>query len=262
MLTIFAFLLLCISCGYAQNTVMPSGRPITYRIGVGFAGEYASIDVDVKNKPDVLFPEDGDFSTNVHHSCRKFQISPSIELGTFLHDTYYLGFSLSKSYTNARSSMKVPMTNNYNFEHTFNFQNYVNAFFKVGYKPTSNIMFFGLFGPSFANWSHKTKVFYYNKAYSVDSTADLKNFESHIKTTGLGLGAGVEYRVSKNAIVSFQYGMHLHRTKTINYDYTYDQLIIEDDGFPNYAERNGGVQKKVRLSHSSIGLKFSYFFSF
>lgn len=258
------FILLLLNTFYscAQASLVPSGRSVTYRVGGGFAGEYASIDVDVKNKPTVVASEDGEFSSNGHHVCRKFQISPNIELGAFLYGKYYLGFSLSKSYTNAKSSMKVPMTTIYNFEHKFKLKNYVNAFFNMGYKPTPSLMLFCSIGPSFANWSHGTKVFYYDQMDSFDSKKDLKNSDSPIKSTGLGLGAGVEYWVSKNATVSFKYGLNLHRAKTIRYDYTYDQLVLNDAGLPNIPERNGDAQKSVRLTHSTIGLRFSYFFSF
>ena len=153
------------------------------------------------------------------------------------------------------------MTTVYNFEHKFNLKSYIDAFVKIGYKPMSNLMFFGLIGPSLANWSHKTRLYYYNKSPSVNSTKDINNAESHIKTTGLGFGGGIEYWATKNATVSFQYAMHIHRTKNIHYDSKYDLLEITSGGIEP-VNRNTDVQKSVRLTYSTIGLRFSYFFSF
>lgn len=263
-LNISALLLSCTSYCCAQDASASPGRVITYRIGGGFAGEYASIDADVQNRPDVVFPGDGDFSSNTHQSCRKFQMSPNAEFGAFLYDKYYLGFSLSKHYTHAQSSLRVPMTTLYYFKHKFRLESYVDAFLKIGYKPMSNLMFFGLVGPSFADWSHKTKVFYYDKGLDDDlsSTKNLKKSKTNVKTTGLGFGGGMEYWVTKNATVSFQYALHLHPTKNIRYNSQYDQLVLDAGGMPDLVERNNSVQKSVSLSYSTIGLRFSYFFSF
>ena len=260
-LKIASVLFLSAAYGCAQNAVTPSGRMFTYRIGGGFAGEYASIDADVQNRP-AFFPGDGDFSSHFHHSCRKFQMSPSIELGAFLYDTYYLGFVFSKHYTHVKSSMKVPMTYVYNFEHTLGLKSYLNAFLKIGYKPTPRMLFFGLIGPSFANWSHNTRLFKYSNEDRNDATKDIKNSEMRIKTTGLGFGGGMEYWVSKNTTVSFQYTAHVHRAKNIRYDYRYDLLVPDDEGFTVPIKRNGYSEKSVRLSYSTIGVRFSYFFSF
>jgi opacity protein-like surface antigen len=246
----------------AQNSLVPSGRSITYRIGAGLVGEYNSIDVDVKNNPTVIFPEDGDFSSNVHHVCKKFNISPSIELGAFLYDTYYFGFLLVKNFTHVKSVMKVPMTSVFNFQHTFQLKSYIDTFLKIGYRPAANVMFYGLVGPSFANWSHKTKVFYYNEEKSHSSTADINNSVSHVKSTGLGFGAGAEFWLGKNATVSFQYAMHLHRPKTIRYMSGYNVMFRDEGGIANNVDRDHDVQKKVRLTHSTIAVRFSYFFSF
>ena len=263
-LNISTLLLLFTSYGWAQNASISPARMITYRIGGGLAGEYASIDADVINRPDVVFPGDGDFSSNTHHSCRKFQMSPNAEFGAFLYDKYYLGFSLSKHYTHAQSSLRVPMTTLYYFKHKFRLESYVDAFLKFGYKPMSNLMFFGLVGPSFADWSHKTKVFYYDKGLDDDlsSTKNLKKSKTNVKTTGLGFGGGMEYWVTKNATVSFQYALHLHPTKNIRYDSEYTQLSLNDIGHGDLVDRNSSVKKNVRLTYSTIGLRFSYFFSF
>ncbi|MBA4249000.1 MAG: hypothetical protein C0432_04220 [Candidatus Puniceispirillum sp.] len=239
---------------YAQKaTLSPPARSITLRVGGGLATEYVSIDIDVKNKPSIIDPDDGEFSSNGHHLNKKLSFVPHVECGVFFDNTHYLGLLLSINFINAKASMKVPMTWVYNFKHSYHLKNYTNLSLKFGYKLSSNIMFFCLVGPSFSNWYHQTKTF-----YSDASEVVLKNAESRIKAKGLGVGAGIEYWLSKNTTVSFQYGLQLYKPKTINYDYTYEQKV--DDPIPE--TRNGNAQKKVRLTHSSIGLRFSYFFSF
>jgi opacity protein-like surface antigen len=254
--------LLYTSHGFSQHPLTPNGHGLTYRLGIGLAGEYSSINVDVKNRPAAADPLDGDFSSHAHQSCRKFQLSPGIELGAFLHDTYYFGFTLTKSFVNAQSSINVPMTTFFHFEHSFKLKNYINAFLKCGYKPTQHIMFFGLIGPSYATWSDNTKDVYayqdsHNTTRIVGDTTDVS-----LKSRGIGLGGGVEYWATKDVTVSLQYGIHLHKAKNIHYNYSYAQLGFGDDGLPNYQTRNGSGQKKVRLSYSTITLRLSYFFSF
>lgn len=247
---------------YAQQAIHSALTPsVTFRAGAGLAAEYASIDIDVKNKPSIIDPDDGEFSSNGHHSNRKLNIAPHVECGAFFYDKYYLGILLSMNFINAKSSMKVPMTWVYNFKHSYYLKNYMNISFKFGYNVAPNIMFFGLLGPSFSNWIHETKCFFY-EPLNGDQARSVKNTESRVKTTGLTLGVGIEYWLGKNAIIGLQYGLHLYKPKTINYDYTYEQMVYSPTLGVDAETRNGNAQKKVRLTHSSIGLRFSYFFSF
>lgn len=254
---------LSFSYSFAQQSISPPLKINDLRFGGGLGAEMASIDIDLKNKPSIIDPLDGEFSyKGGHQSNRKFQISPHIELGAFLNDQYYLGLLLSVKFTNAQSSTKSPLTTFHNFLHHYKFKNYVNLSLKFGYKLAPNIVFFGSIGPSFANWRHQTNTFYYDNVTS-GSIVDIQSTQSRFKTTGLGLGAGIEYWINKNTTISFHYDFNIYKPKTTNYNFEYiAQIHATTSPYIAFVKRRGNIQKKQQLTHSSIGLRFSYFFSF
>ena len=254
-------------CSLVLNGIPVYGETVTpipaalmaYRVGVGIAGEYASIHAHLKNRP---LDDDNDlsdaFATDTHHACHKFQISPGFELGMFAAKRYYLGFVLNKHYTSVSSAMKISVGNNFSFDHELKLKSYTNLFLKFGYKIVPNIMCYGLVGPSFANWSHKSKTYLHDSVKNSKQVFALS--EMNNKTTGLGLGGGIECSANDNYAVSLEYNFNIHKAKYLSYKSFYNQPDATY-GAVSYDATPADVQKSVRLSYSTIGLRFSYFFS-
>jgi opacity protein-like surface antigen len=240
-------------------TPMPAAL-MTYRVGVGIAGEYASIHAHLKNRP---LDDDNDlsdaFATDTHHACHKFQISPGFELGVFAAKRYYLGFVLNKHYTSASSAMKTSVGNNFSFDHELKLKSYVNLFLKFGYKIIPNMMCYGLVGPSFANWSHNSKTYLHDAVKNTKKVYALSEMNS--KTTGFGVGGGVEYSINDKYSVSLDYTLSMHRAKNLSYKSFYNEPVSLF-GAVGYDATPADVQKSVRLTYSTIGVRLSYFFSF
>ena len=254
---LFSYLFfLCNIQVFGQGSATASHSLLMYRIGAGIAAEYASIEGHLKNRP--LNPEDDanpaneNFASDAHHSCRKFQVSPGVELGVFIAKDYYLGLAVSYHNTNAQNVMYTSIGQAIHFEHELKLKSYTDLFLKFGYKIMPKIMFYGLLGPSFANWSHNSKTIYYNTTLKRKSVEALSQMNK--KTTGLGVGTGVEYFINDKYSINLNYTINMHKAKKLRYLSSYNT----DTWDTVYTD----VQKSVRLTYSTIGVRFSYFFSF
>ncbi|MES2253156.1 MAG: outer membrane beta-barrel protein [Pseudomonadota bacterium] len=256
-------------CG--QHAASTSGRFVTYRVGVSVAGEYASIDGHLKNRPlnsfDLANIANDNFASDAHHTCHKFQISPGFELGALIAQQYYLGFVLSKHYTHASNTMNTSIGDAIHFEHQLKLTSYTNLFLKFGYKIIPNVMFYGLVGPSIANWSHNSKTFFYDPARNYKEV--LVASKMNKKTTGFGIGGGIEYVINNKYAINMEYTLSMHKAEYARYRSSYNNHNVYYDPtyglyhpFVNPETISADVQKNVRLSYSTIGLRFSYFFSF
>jgi hypothetical protein len=250
---------------YGKDTVSPSSNFVTYRVGASIAGEYTSIDGHLKNRP-ASSVDDGNlarenFASDAHHICRKAQISPGFEFGTFIAQHYYLGFVLSHHFTNASNPMKTSIGNSFHFEHQLKLKSYTSLFLKFGFKMMPNVMFYGLVGPSFANWSHNSKTIYLDSTNGAKKV--LASSEMNKKTIGFGIGGGIEYLKNEKYAINMDYTLNMHKAEGSGYHSSYNKPI-EDPVWDVIVFKTlpANVQKSVRLSYSTIGLRFSYFFSF
>ena len=260
----FCIIFLNILLVYGQNTASPPARFVTYRVGVGIAGEYASINGHLKNRH--LNPvDDGNFAnknfaSDTHHTCHKFQISPGFELGAFIAQQYYLGLVGNKHFTNATRTMNTPIGSAVYFEHQLKLKSYTNLLLKFGYKVISKVMFYGLLGSSFANWSHNSKTIYQIPETSHKEIYALS--EMNKKTTGFAVGCGIEYLKNNKYAVSMEYTLNMHKAAHLRYQSGYNNPVPTFGSIIVYDATPADVQKSVRLTYSTIGLRFSYFFSF
>jgi opacity protein-like surface antigen len=129
-------------------------------------------------------------------------------------------------------------------------RSYTDAFIKFGYKPIRQVMFYGLVGPSIADWSHTTQQISVNGTTGVDKP--INEFDMKEKTVGLGVGGGIEYLIKDKYAISFEYAFHKHRSKSVNRTMTYYK-------YPNYLQST--FIKTVQPSYSTFAIRLSYFFS-
>jgi len=245
-----------------KSAILPS-RSVTYRVGVGIAAEYASIDVRLKNMPiDSIHGElytNQIFASDAHHMRHKFQISPGFELGAFIAEQYYVGLAWNKHYAGASNRIKTSIGEGIYFDHQLKLRSYTDLFLKFGYKIIPKVLFYGLVGPSFANWSHDSTMCFCGELQNeVYHKSKMNN-----KTTGFGFGGGIEYAINEKYSINMEYTINIHKMVCKNYQAGY--ISNREDpvyGFYDPQLIDARVQKSVRLSYSTIGLRFSYFFSF
>lgn len=249
-------LFICQSLGLCAHKIGSNApNPNQYRVGVSLAGEYASIDLALHNRTSESLREEGTYSSNAHHSCSKLQLSPGVEFGLKIMDDYYLGVMVNYHYTRVATHIKNSLPYSYFMEHEFKLKSSTDALLKFGYRPKQKLTFYGLAGPSFASWEHNTRTVLLDGA-------DLKirrysGFKK--KTIGIGCGAGVEYIIRDKYALDFNYTFTMHRAQSVNYKTSY---VGVNPTAPYFSDRVLDVQKSVRLTYSTIGLRFSYFFSF
>lgn len=92
--------LFCDATGFCQDSVLTTNRSVVYRVGGTLAGEYASIDGHLKNRPtkkeDSNNIANENFASDAHHTCHKFQVSPGLEFGASINKFYYLGLTVTR----------------------------------------------------------------------------------------------------------------------------------------------------------------------
>jgi opacity protein-like surface antigen len=217
------------------------------RIGVGVALEYNIVDVRLKVTPASSLASTGDTGSVGSQTGRRFQLSPSIEFGAIIENDYYLGIFVSWRYSAIKNSVRSPLIYPYYLVHEFQLKQYTDILLKPGYRFTPRIMFYGLFGPSIANWSHTSRQ--YNGVNILTN-----KFAINKTSVGLGLGFGFEYLIKKKYALSLEYTYHLHRSVTQTQNTT---LRI----FNPPVVRTGGILKAVDPSYSTIAARFTYFFN-
>lgn len=246
----------------AQSSASEFKKSKSYRIGFGLGAEYASIYGHIKNKPlnidDDYDDANKNFNLDAHHTSRKLQISPGFEFGAHIAQGYYFGAVLSQHFTRVSNSVNLSIGNNFNVEHQLKLKSYTNLFLKFGCQFVSKVMLYGVVGPSLANWEHVSTTSYY-KTDTKKSTAYAVS-KMNQKTVGVGVGAGIEYSINDKYALNFEYTLSMHKAKHLRYQSTYNQGDAPD-GILVYDAKFADVQKSVRLSYSTIGLRFSYFFS-
>jgi opacity protein-like surface antigen len=225
----------------AASTFFTKGR-----IGIGLGLEYLHVDVGLKVQPtqELSFMESKQSQTGKH-----FQVAPCIELGKTIANDYYLGFLLSWRYSGLKATATAPIYNSISFNHEFRLNHYADFLMKMGYKFSHRTMFYGLIGPTIANWSHKSLV--------VRDMLISNQFQLDKTSFGLGIGLGFEYQVKKNYMFSIDFTYHLHSAATKSKYMTVIRTIPVIGNRPF----SGDVNKKIDLSFSTVTLRFTKFFS-
>jgi hypothetical protein len=242
------FLIFCKGFSVFASTEQPTSFSSSdgARVGVGIAGEYANVEANLKIRSPTRL---GNISSSQQQTCKKLQLSPSLELGTPILNNYYLGFIVSWHYSNANTTSTSPIRGAYHFSHQFKLKSYIDAFLKPGYRLTSRMMIYGVIGPSIANWSHTTEQFSVNGSTQVTRLID--TFKIRGQTVGLGFGCGFEYLIQDKYALSFECTSHIHRSKTAS------QTLSYKDG----RDRSGDLVKIVQPSYSTFAVRLTYFFS-
>jgi len=128
---------------------------------------------------------------------RNLQIAPFIEFGSFVDDKWYLGLITSWHYSDTKDTSRFFLRGRYSVVGEFKLKSYISSLVKIGYKPWDTMMFYGVIGPSYARWSHKTKqLFDDNPVGSFDVNKD---------SLGFSFGAGAEFPIAQNIAVSVNF---------------------------------------------------------
>ena len=121
-------------------------------------------------------------------------------------------------------------------------------------------MFYGVVGPSIANWSHTTQQISVNGVTQVSSL--INEFNMKKKTLGLGLGGGLEYLIRNKYALSFEYVFHTHRSQSANHTISYDdQAPVTRANRSGRRTRSGNPTKIVQPSYSTFAIRLTYFFT-
>lgn len=257
---LFFIFLIGISTLSAENQqksqmITASGFPV--HVGVGAGLEYMTAEANIKIKPSSTL---GNIASNQNYIGKKLQFAPCVEIGTMPNDSSYFGLHFSWRHSGAVRASRSPLLGLYYFVHQFKVNSYVNAFIKPGYKLTPQVMVYGLIGPSFAKWSHKTEQFLLNDL--TETSVSIDQQKTNRKSIGLGLGLGLEYFFRKKYALSVDYTYHVHRSKTESRKLTYyeDHSIL---GGPLISiPYSGNITKTIHPSYSTLAVRLTYFFSF
>ena len=226
-----------------SNTTLKTRKP--FRIGGGISGEYTTLSAELKQD----FTPYGEANFNrSHHMQRNLQIAPFIELGSFIGDKWYVGHITSWHYSDTKDSSRFFLRGFYSVVGEFKLKSYVSSLLKIGYKPWETMMLYGVMGPSYAWWSHKTKQLFRDDPVG--------SFDVSRGSLGLSFGAGTEFPLAQNIAVSVDYIHTLYRSTKVRQTIG----IGDHDALLGAVIRFKEVSKTIRPSHGVLSLKLSYFF--
>lgn len=229
----------------AENANPPAketkGEMKSFRIGGGISGEYITLSAQVKQDFTAHTPTHFNQSD---HMKRNFQVAPFIEFGSYIGNNFYLGLITSWHYSNTKDKSRFSFRGNYSLATEFNLKSYLASLIKMGFKLQDNMMLYGVVGPSYAKWTHKTKQ--YLNSNIVDS------FDVNKSSLGVAFGGGAEFSMSQNTALSIDYIYTRYRsTKACQV------ISFRDGGGPL---RSKEVSKTIQPSYGVLSLKLSYFF--
>lgn len=233
----------------ADGQTMPSKSTLKgrspFRIGGGISAEYATLSAELKQD----FTPYGEANFNQsHHMKRNLQIAPFIEIGSFIGDKWYVGHITSWHYSDTKDSSRFFLRGFYSVVGEFKLKSYISSLFKVGYKPWETMMVYGVMGPSYAWWSHKTK--------QLRRDDPVGSFDVSKNSWGFSLGAGAEFPLGESIAISVDYIHTLYGSTKVR------QIIGigDSDAILGDITRYKEVSKTIRPSHGVLSLKLSYFF--
>lgn len=224
-----------------------------WRVGIGMAVEYASVESNLKIMP---IGSLGDISSAQSHVAKKIQVAPCIEIGSFLIDNYYIGLVTSWRRSGAKDSSRSPIRGTYHFSHELRINNYIDLLVKPGVRHAPNLMFYGLIGPSIANWSHTTHEFLVPGHTGIESS--IGQFKKNKRSIGLGIGLGFEYAFKEQYTISVDYTSHFHKSISDSHHMSYEEQYISHLG-PGKRERSGLLARRIKPSYSTLALRFTVF---
>tara|TARA_R110002095_G_scaffold141007_1_gene122376 strand:- start:571 stop:1278 length:708 start_codon:yes stop_codon:yes gene_type:complete len=216
-----------------------------FRIGGGLSAEYITLSAQLKQD----FTPYGLANFNQsHHMKHNVQLAPFVEFGSFVDERFYLGLVTSWHYSNTKDNSRFYLRGRYSMVTEFKLKSYFSSLLKLGYKVQNNMMLYGVVGPSYAQWSHKTAQ-YFNETFD-------GSFDVNKRSAGFAFGGGAEFSMTKNIALSVDYIHTLYRSTKAN------QVInIKDQDFMgNIIVRSKEVTKTIKPSHGVLSLKLSYFF--
>lgn len=233
----------------AETNEMPSKPALqngkNFRIGGGVSGEYTTLSAQLKQD----FTPYGQANFNQsHHMQRNLQIAPFIEFGSFVGEQWYFGLITSWHYSDTKDRSHFFLRGRYSVVGEFKLKSYVSSLMKIGYKPWDTMMVYGVLGPSYAWWNHKTiQLFDGNPVGS---------FNVSKASLGFSFGAGAEFPLADNMAVSVDYIHTIYRRAKAR------QVIdiMDQDFLGNIVVRSKEVSKAIQPSHGVLSLKISYFF--
>ena len=231
--------------GQEQSSKTPLEEGKFFRIGGGVSGEYTTLSARLKQD----FTPYGQANFNhSHHMQRNLQIAPFIEFGAFIGRQWYLGLITSWHYSDTKDSSHFFLRGRYSVVGEFKLKSYVSSLVKIGYWPWDTMMFYGVMGPAYARWSHKTKQLFDGNPVG--------SFDVSKGSLGFSFGGGAEFPVTQNMAVSVDYIHTLYRStksrQVIN--------ISDQDFLGAIVVRSREVAKTVQPSHGVLSLKIAYFF--
>jgi opacity protein-like surface antigen len=234
-----------------------SPLPNQTRIGFGFAGEYLSMEAQLRLEPSLGLTRNNmvglnDISTKQSQTGKRLQIAPFVEFGKAFKNTYYLGLFVSWHYSGLKSSEKSTIEGIQYFQHEFTLKYSTDIFFKAGYQLPSQTMIYGVIGPSLTTWAHTSAQFENNQ-----DPVPVNKFQTRKTALGLGLGIGIEYFIRQNYALSLDYIHHFHKSASKNQSMSY-QVALPYPMLP--ANYSGDLNRKIDLSYATIALRFTAFF--
>jgi opacity protein-like surface antigen len=246
------FLLPCSILCLSTVANQPQSPPLNkIRIGLGFAGEYLSMEAQLR-----LEPSSGllDIGTKQSQTGKRLQIAPFFEFGKAFKNNYYLGLFVSWHYSGLKSNEKSTIESVQYFQHEFTLKHSTDIFLKAGYQLPSQAMLYGLIGPSLTAWTHTSTHFKNNQAV-------VNKFETRKTAPGFGLGVGIEYFVHKNYALSLDYVHHFHKSVSKNQYMSYETSEF-DPVSGNFISiyYQGNLNRRIDLSYATIALRFTAFF--
>lgn len=230
----------------------------SWRFGVGVSAEYIRADTKLEMKAgnssiNSVNTISVGLASNQHQVAKRASFSPSFEFGRFLFDNYYLGIFLSWRAPNMKSKATYDFKSlPYRFSNEFKINSYTNIFIKAGCRITKKAMFYGLVGPTFLKWSHTTDYVQLNRKNC--PLQILNTYPKKISSIGLGIGAGIEYKVAKTFLLSADFSCSFYRSIKDSFWISYKENIYGVTAF-----RSGTIIKSLQPYHSAVALRLSYF---
>jgi opacity protein-like surface antigen len=219
---------------------------IGYGLGIGY------LNAEAKLKDDFRAVDGG--LADFKQTKKVVQLAPSLEVGLACFDNYYLGILANWNYIGAKTTSRASLVGNYYLTHQFKMKFSVNVLSKIGYKLSPCTMIYGLIGPSFLKWSHKTDQFY--RPRFMNNLVDTFNISN--TSSGLSLGLGIEYFMFDHVALNVDYSHNYYKSKSLSK--TMSVIVYQRFPLPNTTQ-SGIVSKQVKPSYDSIMIRLLLFSS-
>lgn len=213
----------------------------TFRISLGIAAEHVTTTWKHKINPHkVVRHSTGQFSD----TQRSITFSPSLEIGGYAQNNFYLGLITSWRNINATAKSHQTLNNYHIFQHRFEISHSFDALLNCGYKTKQNALIYMKVGPTLTKWSHRTKLMRQN--------IELNSLGAKKSSLGLALGGGVEFPIFDKVALAFDYTHNFYKSSKVKKTLTVAQPLL--------GNVTNEVPESVSLSHGTFALRLAYFF--